>query len=98
LEAQARDQSLWCYREQHQEDGKPDKTLQVCQTNDGELERLVALNGRETELFNAAVIRMTTVLSSVPAVQRYQALQLAVVRWQTCKVLSGLPSSWCCSR
>ena len=47
LEAQTRDQSLWCYREQHQEDGKPDKTLQVCQTKDGDLERLVALNGRE---------------------------------------------------
>ena len=47
MEAQLSDQSLWCYREQRQEDGKPAKTLQVCQTKDGELERLVALDGRE---------------------------------------------------
>ena len=47
VEAQSRDQSLWCYREQQQEDAKPAKTLQVCQTKDGELERLVALDGRE---------------------------------------------------
>ena len=47
VEAQLHDQSLWCYREQRQEDGKPAKTLQVCQTKDGELERLVALDGRE---------------------------------------------------
>jgi len=47
MEAQLSDQSLWCYREQRQEDGKPAKTLQVCQTKDGELERLVALDGKE---------------------------------------------------
>jgi hypothetical protein len=47
IESQLRDKSLWCYREQQQEDSKPSKTLQVCQTKDGELERLVALNGRE---------------------------------------------------
>ena len=47
IEAQLHDQSLWCYREQQQEDGKPAKTLQVCQTQDGDLERLVALSGRE---------------------------------------------------
>jgi hypothetical protein len=47
VQAQSRDQSLWCYREQQQEDAKPAKTLQVCQTKDGELERLVALGGRE---------------------------------------------------
>ncbi len=34
MEAQLSDQSLWCYREQRQEDGKPAKTLQVCQTKD----------------------------------------------------------------
>jgi hypothetical protein len=47
IESQLRDNSLWCYREQRQEDGKADKTLQVCQTKDGDLERLVAINGRE---------------------------------------------------
>ena len=47
VEAQLHDQSLWCYRERQQEDGKPAKTLRVCQTKDGELERLVALDGRE---------------------------------------------------
>ena len=47
MQAQLSDQSLWCYREQRQEESKPAKTLQVCQTKDGELERLVALDGRE---------------------------------------------------
>ena len=47
IESQVRDNSLWCHREQRQEDGKADKTLQVCQTKDGDLERVVAVNGRE---------------------------------------------------
>jgi hypothetical protein len=47
IKAQLQDQSLWCYREQQQEDGKPAKTLQVCQTQEGDLERLVALSGTE---------------------------------------------------
>jgi hypothetical protein len=47
IESQLRDASLWCYREQRLEDGKPSKTLEVCQTKDGDLERLEAVNGRE---------------------------------------------------
>jgi hypothetical protein len=47
IEAQLHDNSLWCYRENQQEDGKPEQTLEVCQTKDGDLERLVAVNGRE---------------------------------------------------
>ncbi|MCU1243610.1 MAG: hypothetical protein JWO71_4336 [Candidatus Acidoferrum typicum] len=49
IEAQLHDTSLWCYREHNQEDGKPSKTLEVCQTKDGELERLMAQNGRELD-------------------------------------------------
>ena len=49
IEAQLRDDSQWCYREQHEEDGKPSKTLQVCQTKEGELERLLAVDGRELD-------------------------------------------------
>lgn len=45
IEAQLRDTSLWCYLEHRQEDGKPPKTLQICQTKDGDLDRLTALNG-----------------------------------------------------
>ena len=47
IEAQLHDNSLWCYREQRQEDDKPGKTLEVCQTKDGDMERLMAVNGRE---------------------------------------------------
>jgi hypothetical protein len=47
IESQLRDNSLWCHSEQQQDDGKPSKTLEVCQTKDGDLERLVAVNGRE---------------------------------------------------
>jgi hypothetical protein len=46
IEAQLHDDSLWCYREQRQEDGKPNKTVEACQTKDGELERLLAVDGR----------------------------------------------------
>jgi hypothetical protein len=49
IEAQLRDDSLWCYREQQQEDGKPDKTLEACQTKEGDLERLLAVNGKELD-------------------------------------------------
>jgi hypothetical protein len=49
IESQWRDSSLWCYREQQQEDSKPNQTLEVCQTKDGDLERLVAVNGRELD-------------------------------------------------
>jgi hypothetical protein len=47
VESQRTDTSLWCYHQQHQEDGKPSKTLEVCQTKQGDLERTVAVNGRE---------------------------------------------------
>jgi hypothetical protein len=47
VESQRTDTSLWCYHQQHQEDGKPSKTLEVCQTKQGELDRTVAVNGRE---------------------------------------------------
>ena len=50
VESQHTDTSLWCYRQQHQEDGKPNKTLEVCQTNQGDLERTVAVNGQELNL------------------------------------------------
>src|ERR1700719_1483255 len=49
IAAQLGDTSLWCYREERQEDGKPNKTLEVCQTKDGELDRLVAVSGRELD-------------------------------------------------
>lgn len=49
IAAQLGDTSLWCYREEKQEDGKPSRTLQVCQTTDGELDRLVAISGRELD-------------------------------------------------
>jgi hypothetical protein len=49
IESQMRDNSLWCYREQQQEESKLNKTLEVCQTKDGDLERLVAVNGRELD-------------------------------------------------
>jgi hypothetical protein len=46
IEAELHDESLWCNRKQQQEDGKPEKTVEACQTKDGELERLLAVNGR----------------------------------------------------
>lgn len=49
IQAQLNDKSLWCYRQEEQEDGKPSKALEVCQTKDGDLERVVAVNGRELD-------------------------------------------------
>jgi hypothetical protein len=47
IEMQLTDTSLWCFREHKQEDGKPGKTLEVCQTKDGEVDHLIAVDGRE---------------------------------------------------
>ena len=47
IEAQLQDTSLWCFREEHKDDGKPEKSLEVCQTESGDIERIVAINGRE---------------------------------------------------
>jgi hypothetical protein len=47
IEAQLQDTSLWCFREEHKDDGKPEKSLQVCQTEEGDVERTMAVNGRE---------------------------------------------------
>jgi hypothetical protein len=49
IEAQLRDDSPWCHREEQQEDNKPTKTLEACQTKDGELKRLLAVDGRELD-------------------------------------------------
>ena len=47
IEAQLQDTSLWCFREEHKDDGKPEKSLEVCQTESGDIERVTAVNGRE---------------------------------------------------
>jgi hypothetical protein len=44
IEAQSQDHSLWCFHELKTEDGAQ-KLLRVCQTKEGQIERLVALNG-----------------------------------------------------
>jgi len=46
IQAQIHDNSLWCFREEHQEDGKPPKTLDVCESKEGDIERVVAVNGK----------------------------------------------------
>lgn len=46
IDAQLNDTTLWCYREERQEDGKPARTLEVCQSKDGDLEHLIAIDGR----------------------------------------------------
>jgi hypothetical protein len=45
IQAQLRDQSLWRYREVQEKDGKT-KLLEVCQTKLGDINRLVAIDGR----------------------------------------------------
>jgi hypothetical protein len=47
IDSQLHDDSLWCFREQKEEDGKPQKTMEVCGTKYGNLERIVAVDGRE---------------------------------------------------
>jgi hypothetical protein len=47
LQAPLRDVSAWCFHQQHQQDGEAAKTSEVCQTQSGEIDRLVAINGRE---------------------------------------------------
>ena len=47
IDEQLHDDSRWCFREQKQEDGKPQKTMEVCGTQDGSLERVVTVDGRQ---------------------------------------------------
>lgn len=49
LDAQANDGSLWCYRKLEEEDGKQQKTYVVCQAKGAEIQRLVAIDGRELD-------------------------------------------------
>jgi hypothetical protein len=65
IETQHTDSSLWCFRQRHQEDGKPSKVLEVCQTSIGDLERTVAVNGRElnVEQQQAEDLRLQKLLS-----------------------------------
>jgi len=46
IDAQIHDQSLWSYRELKEDDGKK-RLFAVCQTNYGEIDRLLAVNGQE---------------------------------------------------
>lgn len=46
VQAQINDQSLWSYRRLKEEQGKK-KIFAVCETNDGEIDRLLEVNGQE---------------------------------------------------
>jgi len=46
VQAQIHDQSLWCYRKL-KEEGDKEKLLAVCETKDGEIERILEVNGQE---------------------------------------------------
>jgi hypothetical protein len=48
IAAEAKDQSLWCYRKLQEKDGKQE-TYAVCQAKGAELDRLVAVNGKELD-------------------------------------------------
>ena len=46
IQAEIDDDSLWCYRELREEQGE-NKLFGVCQTKDGEIDRLLEVDGRE---------------------------------------------------
>src|SRR5580704_5938015 len=48
IDAQAKDQSLWCYRKLQEKDGKQERYA-VCQAKGAEIDRLVAVNGKELD-------------------------------------------------
>ena len=48
IQAQVRDQSLWSFRKIEEKDGHKD-TFEVCQTNAGEIKRLIAVDGRPVD-------------------------------------------------
>jgi hypothetical protein len=48
IAAQAKDQSLWCYRKLQEKDGKQE-TYAVCQAKGAEIARLVEVNGKELD-------------------------------------------------
>ena len=42
---QMTDNTPWCFRERKQDEGNAPKTVEVCETKDGDLERLISVNG-----------------------------------------------------
>jgi len=46
IQAEIKDDSLWCYRQQKEEQGK-EKLYAVCETKDVEIDRLLEVNGQE---------------------------------------------------
>jgi hypothetical protein len=46
VQAQIHDQSLWCYRKLKEEGGKK-RLFAVCETKDGEIDRMLEVNGQE---------------------------------------------------
>jgi hypothetical protein len=46
IDAQIHDQTLWSYHELKEDDGRQELFV-VCQTSDGEIDRFLAVNGRE---------------------------------------------------
>jgi hypothetical protein len=46
IDAQAKDESLWCYRKLEEKDGGPRRLFMVCQAKGAQIERLLAVNGK----------------------------------------------------
>jgi hypothetical protein len=76
IEAQLHDQSLWCYREAKDVGGK-NRVSEVCQSKDGEIERLLAVNGRELgpEQLRAEDQRIQKLLKNPKQLKREQKKQ-----------------------
>jgi Tfp pilus assembly protein PilN len=49
IDAQAKDESLWCYRKLEEKDGGPRRLLMVCQAKGAQIERLLAENGKQLD-------------------------------------------------
>lgn len=72
VDAQLHDQSMWCYQKLKVE-GANQKTFYVCQTKDGQIDRLIAVNGQALDREQARTedLRVHKLLSH-PGVVREQ--------------------------
>ena len=99
LDAQAKDQSLWCFRKTEEKNGKPEQSMVACQSKAGEIDRLVAINGHtlDAKRQQEEDRRIQNLLRS-PAQLRKQKQQQHEDGQQATKLLKMIPEAFLFTR
>lgn len=99
LEMQAKDQSVWCFHKMEEKNRKPPQLFVACQSKDGEIDRLVAVNGEplDEKQQGAEDLRLRNLLKN-PAQLRKQAQQEHQDGQQAERLLKMIPEAFIFTR